>query len=165
MGTSRSDHRLDLPHLPDLGVGLFSTARWDEIAPTTKPPAHRPERSGVPWPQYLVDAVTDATKNGIDVQMLILGTPKWANGGKSWILPENPGDYGDFAAVSRKYPTVDDWMIWGEPNRTPNFQPSTPAEKGDDGPLNTAQQVAPRNYAVLLDSAYEGSRPWTPTTT
>jgi hypothetical protein len=44
-------------------------------------------------------------------------------------------------------------MIWGEPNRAPNFQPSTPAKR-HTGKLNKAQAVAPRNYAILLDAAY-----------
>ena len=44
-------------------------------------------------------------------------------------------------------------MIWGEPNRTPNFKPSTPATS-NTGKLKGAQQVSPRNYAILLDAAY-----------
>ena len=60
-------------------------------------------------------------------------------------------------AISRKYPAVDDWMIWGEPNRAPNFMPFTPVEEGQEtAPLNKAQQVAPHNYAELLDAAYAG---------
>ncbi len=146
------------PTLKDLGVGLYSIqARWDEIAPTTKPVLPTdPIDPAYQWPQYLVDAVTDANANGIEVQILIMGTPPWANGGKSWeYVPDNPQDYGDFAtAISKKFPTVDHWMIWGEPNRTPNFKPSTPAKK-TTGKLNAAQQVGPRNYAVLLESAYQ----------
>jgi hypothetical protein len=43
-------------------------------------------------------------------------------------------------------------MIWGEPSRTPNFQPETAAPFGAS--LNAAQKVAPHNYARLLDAAY-----------
>ena len=155
------------PTLKDLGVGLYSIqARWDQIAPTTKPVLPTdPADLAYQWPQYLVDAVADANANGIEVQLLIMGTPPWANGGKSWeFVPNNPQDFGDFAtAISKKFPTVDHWMIWGEPNRTPNFQPSTPAKK-TTGKLNGAQQVGPRNYAVLLESAYQALKSRTPTT-
>jgi hypothetical protein len=44
-------------------------------------------------------------------------------------------------------------MIWGEPNREPNFGPFTPSHD-PTGPLTQAEQVAPRNYAQLLDAAY-----------
>ena len=146
------------PTLKDLGVGLYSIqARWDQIVPTTRPllPTD-PADPAYQWPQYLIDAVTDANAQGIEVQILIMGTPPWANGGKSWqYVPDSSQDFADFAtAVSRKFPTVDHWMIWGEPNRSPNFQPSTPAKSGT-GKLNAAQQVAPRNYAVLLEAAYD----------
>jgi hypothetical protein len=43
-------------------------------------------------------------------------------------------------------------MVWGEPSRAPNFQPETPAKPGRA--LNAAQQVAPHNYARILDAAY-----------
>jgi hypothetical protein len=43
-------------------------------------------------------------------------------------------------------------MIWGEPTRSPNFQPMTAARPGTN--LNALQQRAPHIYARLLDSAY-----------
>ena len=49
-------------------------------------------------------------------------------------------------------------MIWGEPNREPELQPLDPVPPSavdPDDELTAAQQVAPRNYAVLLDTAYE----------
>jgi len=149
------------PIYRDLGVGLFSTAiRWDEVAPDKRPARPTdPDDQAYEWPAYIQVAIDKATKNGMDVQVLVLGTPKWANGGKDWPwVPNQPRDFGDFMqAASRKYPSVDDWMIWGEPNRAPNFQPFTPVEEGQEtGPLNKAQQVAPRNYAELLDAAYAG---------
>ncbi len=153
------------PTLRDLGVGLYSIqARWDQIAPTTKPVlATDPNDPAYQWPQYLVDAVAAANAEGIEVQLLIMGTPPWANGGQSWeFIPNNPQDFGDFAtAISKKFPTVDHWMIWGEPNRTPNFKPSTPAKK-TTGKLTAAQQVGPRNYAVLLEQAYDALKAQSP---
>ena len=159
------DGKSIFPTLKDLGVGLYGIqARWDEIAPATKPllPTN-PLDPAYQWPQYLTDAVTEANANGIQVQILIMGTPPWANGGKSWeYVPDNIQDYGDFAtAIAKKYPTVHHWMIWGEPNRSPNFKPSTPATK-PTGKLNAAQQVAPRNYAQLLESAYKALKAESP---
>jgi hypothetical protein len=153
------------PTLKDLGVGLYSIqARWDQIAPLSKPllPTN-PNDPAYQWPQYLVDAVTDANAQGIEVQILIMGSPPWANGGRSWeFVPDNPQDYADFAtAASQKFPTVDHWMIWGEPNRTPNFKPSTPAKK-PTGKLSGAEQVGPRNYAVLLEAAYQALKAASP---
>lgn len=146
------------PTLKNLGVGLYSIqARWDQIAPLTRPllPTD-PNDPAYQWPQYLVDAVQNANAQGIEVQILIMGTPPWANGGKTWEwVPDDSQDYADFAtAAARKFPTVDHWMIWGEPNRAPNFKPSTPATTGT-GKLSSVQQVAPRNYAVLLEGAYQ----------
>ena len=71
------------------------------------------------------------------------------------VRPRQLQDFGDFTtAISKKYAAVDHWMIWGEPNRAPNFQPFTPATNQTSKKLNAAQQVAPRNYAQLLDAAY-----------
>ena len=90
------DGKSIFPTLKDLGVGLYSIqARWDQIAPTTKPllPTD-PLDPAYQWPQYLVDAVADANAQGIQVQMLIMGTPPWANGGKSWqFVPDQTQDF------------------------------------------------------------------------
>jgi hypothetical protein len=159
------DGKSIFPTLKDLGVGLYSIQlRWEATAPTTKPlDPTNPNDPAYQWPQYLEDAVTAAAAQGIQVQMLIMGTPPWANGGKTWEhIPTDSKDFGDFAtAAARKFPTVNHWMIWGEPNRAPNFQPSTPAKSGT-GKLSKAQQVAPRNYAVLLDEAYEALKAESP---
>ena len=152
-----SDGRSTFPIMKDLGVGLYSIqVRWEAIAPTVKPANPTdPNDPAYQWPQYLADAVAEATANGMQVQLLIMGTPPWANGGQSWEwMPNNVQDWTDFVtAVTRKYPVATHYMIWGEPNRTPNFKPSTPATS-NTGKLKGAQQVSPRNYAILLDAAY-----------
>ena len=152
-----ADGRSIFPILKDLGVGLYSIqVRWEAIAPTVKPANPTdPNDPAYQWPQYLTDAVAEATANGMQVQLLIMGTPPWANGGQSWQwMPNNVQDWSDFVtAVTRKYPVATHYMIWGEPNRTPNFKPSTPATS-NTGKLKGAQQVSPRNYAILLDAAY-----------
>ena len=55
-------------------------------------------------------------------------------------------------AAARRYPGVKLWMIWGEPSRSKNFRPLTPAEPYVK--LNYNQRIAPRVYARLLDNAY-----------
>ena len=146
------------PAYRDLGVGLYSSSvRWDWNAPRPPKDPTDPNDPAYTWPAYLTQALAKAEKYKMETQVLVLGTPQWANGGKSWQwVPDKPGDFADFlTAISKRYPKVDDWMIWGEPNRAPNFQPFTPVTEGQEtAPLNKAQQVAPQNYAELLDAAY-----------
>ena len=145
------------PTYQDLGVGIYAIqARWNEIAPDAKPADPTdPADPAYQWPEYLNNAYADARAHGMEVAILIMGTPEWANGGKEWKwAPNDPRDFGDFAtAISKKYSEVRHWMIWGEPNRRPNFAPFTPATK-PTGKLNKAQQQAPRAYARILDAAY-----------
>ena len=148
------------PKYRDLGVGLHSDAiRWDYVAKRRPKNPTDPNDPAYVWPEYLTDAIAESDKYGMEVNVMVLGTPKWANGGKDWFwTPKNPKDYGDFvAALSKRYPSVDHFMIWGEPNRTPNYQPSNAVPEGQEtAPLGKAQQIGPRNYALLLDAAYEG---------
>ena len=150
------------PTMEDLGVGIFAIqARWEMVAPDRRPADPTdPKDPAYEWPEYLTGSIKEAQQHGMKVQLMLMGAPKWANGGKPWNwIPEDPDDFGDFAtAVSRRYPSVDLWMIWGEPNRQPNFSPLTPMtveQATPDYELNAEQQAAPRSYAVLLDTAYE----------
>jgi hypothetical protein len=45
-------------------------------------------------------------------------TPHWASDSHEvWAPPRDPADYGDFvAAVLERYPDIDAWEIWNEPN-------------------------------------------------
>lgn len=149
-----------MPEMRDLGVGIFAIqARWEEIAPTRPADPADWRDPAYEWPEYLGDAITEADGYGMKVQLMLMGAPRWANGGRSWNwTPDDPSDFGDFAtAIAYKYSSVDLWMIWGEPNRRPNFSPLTPAPDATepDDELTEAQQVAPGNYAELLDTAYE----------
>ena len=148
------------PEYKKLGVGIFAIqARWEEIAPTEPENPTNWRDPAYEWPQYLTDQLREAGKYGLKTQLLVMGTPKWANGGQEWNwMPDDPQDYTDFVtAAASKYPDVNLWQIWGEPNRAPNFSPLTPVEEGqtEDYELNAAQQEAPRNYAIMLDAAYE----------
>jgi len=145
------------PTYKDLGFGVYNMqARWDGIAPTQPADPTDPNDPAYAWPHYITDAVAEAGANGMQVQLLLMGTPPWANGGQSWQwVPSDPNAIRDFAtAISKRYPSVKLWMIWGEPNRPNNFAPLTIAKP--TGNLSAAQQVAPRNYAQLLDAAYAG---------
>ena len=144
-----------LPVYRDLGVGVWQTElRWDTIALRRPANPTDPSDPAYLWPPDLGPAVDEAAAQGIQVSLILYGTPRWANGGLSprWV-PTDPADYANFAvAASKKYPHIRFWMIWGEPNRSANLAPFTGAKA--TGPLTAAQQVAPHNYARILDAAY-----------
>jgi hypothetical protein len=143
------------PAYRDLGIGLFQfDLRWYRTAKERPASPTDPADPAYVWPADLDRAVTEAAANGMQISIRILGTPRWANGDRNArFVPTNPGDYADFAvAVAKRYPTVRLWSVWGEPNRESMFGPLTPSRV--KGPLNAAQQVAPRNYATLLDTTY-----------
>jgi hypothetical protein len=146
-----------MPVYRDLGVGIYATtAHWDQIAPTKPVNPTDPNDPAYTWPSYIEEAIPEAAANGIRVQILIRGTPPWANGGRTAnYVATQLSDWTDFVtAVAKRYPTVNLWMIWGEPNRGgPTFAPFTRAKR-NVGKLSKAEQVAPRNYAQLLDAAY-----------
>jgi hypothetical protein len=154
-GPAEVNGRSLFPAYRDLGVGIYqSVAFWNQIAVRRPANPTDPSDPAYRWPTDLGPAVDEAAANGMQVSIMIIGTPPWANGGRSarWV-PTDPADFADFAtAISRRYPTVRLWMIWGEPNRSSNFAPLTPARF--TGPLTRAQQVAPHNYAKILDAAY-----------
>jgi hypothetical protein len=114
--------------VPWYGVAKRRPARPDDPAD----PAYR-------WSATLDRGVRLAEKANLQVLFMPIGTPRWANGGQAWNrAPTHPGDYADFvSALSRRYPSVRLWMVWGEPNRGHNFVPTQP-----------------RRYAALLDDAY-----------
>jgi hypothetical protein len=151
-----ADGRSLFPTFRDLGVGIYATqAHWEQIAPTRPANPTDPTDPAYLWPSYLDFAISEAEKYGIKVQFQIIGAPPWANGGHDWHwVPQNPSDLADFStAIAKRYPDVHLWMIWGEPNRKPNFEPFTPA-RHPTGPLTGPEAVAPRLYAQLLDASY-----------
>ena len=155
-GPTALNGRSLFPTYRDLGVGIYQTqAHWHQIATTRPTDPTNPRDPAYRWPSYLAEAVTEAERHGIQVQLMIIGAPRWSNGGSTWkYAPDQPSDFADFAtAIARKYPSVNQWMIWGEPNREPNFGPLAPARRGT-GKLSGAEAIAPRLYAQLLDAAY-----------
>jgi len=134
------------PTYKALGVQNFQMqVPWDRVA-TRRPANPRdPNDPAYTWPSYADTAVQQAAQYGLSVTILVQGTPAWANGGKGrqWV-PDNVRDYADFMfAISRRYPSAHQWMVWGEANYGANFQP-----------MPEHSRVGPRAYARLLDAAY-----------
>jgi hypothetical protein len=130
------------PFYRELGVDVFQFQfEWNEIAPTrpAKPrdnndPAYR-------WSTEFQSAVDEAAASNIQLAAMIRGSPAWANRGQTPNWAPSARDYADFAyAAARRYPTIDLWMVWGEPNRAPNFMP-----QGRRGA---------RSYGRILEAAY-----------
>jgi hypothetical protein len=118
---------------------------WDRVATSRPANPRNPNDPAYTWPSYGDFAVQQAAQYGMSVTVLVQGTPAWENGGKgrTWV-PNNVQDYADFMfAISRRYPSVHHWMIWGEPNYGANFQP-----------MPEHSPVGPRAYARLCDAAY-----------
>jgi hypothetical protein len=76
------------------------------------------------------DALLGALRDGgIEPAVTLLGTPRWANGGRSpnWA-PLRGADFARFAAAAAaRYPFVSRWVIWNEPNQRRWLRPTTPA--------------------------------------
>jgi hypothetical protein len=143
------------PRYRYLGAAIYQTGlSWVGIAPVRPRNPRNPNDPAYQWPDDVTRAVVEAPRYRMRVALLLMGTPSWANGGRDWQwAPRRARDFADFAyAASRRYPTVDLWMIWSEPSRAPRFQPLTPAPPGRR--LTSAQATAPRAYARLLDAAY-----------
>ena len=137
-----------------MNVLVASLMNSMSVRPFALQKATNPNDPAYQWPADLQQAINQARRYHIRVLLQIIGTPAWANGGNSWNwVAHDPRDFANFAtAAARRYPHVNLWMIWGEPNRIPNFAPETPAPVR--GALNAMQKVAPHNYARLLDAAY-----------
>jgi len=119
-------HRLDL--LRDLGVTTVRySVRWDQVAP------RRPERAlAANDPAYrwgAVDPVLEGLHaHGIQAVVTLLGTPGWANGGRTPnVAPTSGSTFAEFAyAAAKRYPYVRRWTIWNEPNQRLSLQTASP---------------------------------------
>jgi hypothetical protein len=128
---------------------------WNQAAP------RRPAVASDPFdPAYklndLDEAIRTAQESDMEVVLTLVGTPRWANGGRGTnVMPRRVTDFTAFAeAIASRYsgrydgyPFVRFWTVWNEPNLqlflTPQFDAS-------------GRSVAPRNYARLFVAAYEG---------
>jgi hypothetical protein len=144
------------PIYKQLGVSILEQSlNWADVAPTRPTHATNPRDPAYQWPVGIRQAIDLGRRYHIRVLLQIIGAPPWANGGRPWNwVPNRTSDFAAFAtAAARKYPDVKLWMIWGEPDRAPNFQPLYPASAFANT-LSRRQQIAPHNYATLLDAAY-----------
>lgn len=115
--------------LNTLGVHVVRfSLRWDQIAKTQPAASSDPTDPAYDWTAD--DAVIDALHSaGIDVLLQLVGTPRWANGGKpSNYAPTSASTFKSFAtAAATKYSWVTRWLIWNEPNQRIWLRPTTPA--------------------------------------
>ncbi len=154
-GPSVHEGRSLFPTYRELGVGIYEEKLpWYLVAPTRPRHPLNPNDPAYTWPVEVTQAVAEAKRYHMQVALQIIGSPSWANGGKAWNwAPNNPQDYANFAIASAKrYPSVHLWMVWGEPSRSHNFEPLTPAKPFAH--LDTQQKVAPHLYARILDATY-----------
>lgn len=140
------DGRSAFPTYHRLGVRVLQIdLDWSTTAAARPVDARSPTDPAYVWPAQLDEAVQQAQRYGIRLCLLVQRTPGWANGGRASVwAPNDAADFGDFlVAAARRYPSVHDWMIWGEPNRDGNFQP-----------MPAGSPTGPRRYALLLNAAY-----------
>ena len=79
---------------------------------------HRPDR-----------VLRGLRRHGLTPVLTLVGTPAWANGGRSPnFAPPHPRDFRRFAtAAARRYPWVRYWLIWNEPNKRLWLRPTKAA--------------------------------------
>ena len=142
-GPLQINGRSAFPTYRDLGVGVLQQhLNWNDVAARRPKTADNPGDPAYHWPAALDPAVKEGARYGVRLSLLVSGTPPWANGGRDarW-RPTKTADFANFmTAAAKRYPGVHLWMIWGEPDKGVNFQPSG--------------SKAPRAYAPLLDAAY-----------
>jgi len=112
-----------------LGVPLVRfTLRWNEIARRRPTNPTSPRDPAYDWRRQ--DRVLRGLRrNGLTPVVTLVGTPAWANGGRSpQYAPPRPRDFRRFAtAAARRYPWVRYWVIWNEPNKRLWFRPTKAA--------------------------------------
>jgi Cellulase (glycosyl hydrolase family 5) len=131
------------------------------VDPTVRP--YDPNDGQYNWDLY-DRAVNYANENGLQVMFSIVGTPRWANGGKATrVPPSNARFYAqlrDFAfAAATRYsgtfklpsdgrvlPAVRYWAAWNEPNN-PVFLEQT---------RNRRTFTSPQSYARICNAIVQG---------
>lgn len=124
-GAGTLESRLD--ELTRLGADVVRfTVRWDQVARKRPESPREHADSAYHWDE--VDAVLRGLRrHGIEPVVTLYGTPAWANGGRSanWA-PTSDRSFANFAyATARRYPWVQYWTIWNEPNRATFLRPTT----------------------------------------
>jgi len=144
------------PIYNDLGVGIFEmTLNWAADSPNRPRNPRDPRDPAYTWSADIDFALQQAAHYRMHVLLQVSQTPRWANGGRAPNYPPpNSGDLANFlTAAARRYPSVHLWMVWGEPDRKPNFASLVPASPTASR-LTRAQAAAPHLYAQMLDASY-----------
>ena len=114
--------------LQRLGVQIVRyTIRWDQVARRTPTSPGSPADGAYDWniPDSVLKTVHQA---GIDAVVTLYGTPRWANGGAGPnIVPDSKTALAAFArAAALRYPWVNRWLVWNEPNQRIWLRPTSP---------------------------------------
>jgi hypothetical protein len=113
--------------LDRLGVDIVRFyLRWDQVA--SRRPANARDHADPAYNWGPSDQLFQALRRrGIEVLVSFLGTPEWANGGRSFNWAPNDGrSFADFAfAAAKRYAWVKKWTIWNEPNQRRWLRPTT----------------------------------------
>lgn len=166
-GPAQLNGKSQFPIYRDLGVDLFQQSLiWANIAQSRPADPTNPNDPAYTWPADLDFAVAEAARYKIDVLLLAMRTPKWANGDKLDVFPPTDAkDYANFmVALAKRYPTVHHFMVWGEPIRNTNYaviggsapnyyDPNTVSPKKLPD-FNAGQKASARSYAQLVDATY-----------
>jgi hypothetical protein len=116
-GAGTLDDRLD--RLESLGVDIVRfNLHWDRIEPV------RGEQN---WEES--DLVLDGLRDrGIPAVVGIVGSPRWANGGRTPNFAPGAAAFAEFAGTAADhYSWVNQWLVWNEPNQARWLRPTTPA--------------------------------------
>ena len=116
-GPGTLESRLDT--LDRLGVDIVRyTINWHEAE----------KRKGVREWGSADSVLRGLNAHGISAVVTLYGTPRWANGGRSPNWAPNKGAwFANFAvAAAKRYPFVQKWLIWNEPNQRRWLRPTTP---------------------------------------
>ena len=128
---------------------------WNRTAPARPATASDPFDPGYNFGD-LDEAIRSAQKSDMEVLLTLVGTPRWANGGRTPnVMPKRVADFTAFArAIASRYsgrfdgyPFVRFWSIWNEPNLQLFLKPQFDRR---------GRSVAPRNYAKLFAAGYRG---------
>jgi hypothetical protein len=112
-----------------LGVPLVRfTLRWNDVAKRRPKHPTSPRDRAYDWrrPDRVLRGLR---RHGLTPVLTLVGTPAWANGGRSpSFAPPRVRDFGRFAsAAAKRYPWVRYWLIWNEPNKRLWLRPTKPA--------------------------------------
>ena len=116
-GSGTLDDRLD--RLERLGVDVVRfNLHWDKIEPA---------KGEYAWEDS--DAVLNGLRSrGIPAVVGIVGSPRWANGGRTPNFAPGASSFAGFArAAATRYRFVKQWLMWNEPNQARWLRPTSPS--------------------------------------